>query len=102
MQGRLGCAGITEADLLETNTIAGHAAGLATPLAILPGSTLIGMAPFAAIAEAWHQPLPNHVQQRAGQVIYLELRHPLNKLAKKYPSTTIAIDQREPLYPCKQ
>lgn len=32
---------------------AGHVVGLATPLAILPGSTLIGMAPFAALAETY-------------------------------------------------
>jgi hypothetical protein len=34
---------------------AGHVVGLATPLVILPGSTLIGMAPFAALAETYLQ-----------------------------------------------
>jgi phage portal protein BeeE/predicted double-glycine peptidase len=34
---------------------AGHVAGLATPLAIVPGSTLIGMVPFVAIAETYLQ-----------------------------------------------
>jgi len=34
---------------------AGHVAGLATPLVVVPGSTLIGMAPFAAMAEIYLQ-----------------------------------------------
>lgn len=34
---------------------AGHIAGLASPLVVLPGSTLIGMVPFAAMAEVYLQ-----------------------------------------------
>ena len=34
---------------------AGHVVGLATPLVVLPGSTLVGMAPFAAMAEVYLQ-----------------------------------------------
>lgn len=34
---------------------AGHVVGLATPLVVLPGSTLIGMAPFAAMSEIYLQ-----------------------------------------------
>jgi hypothetical protein len=34
---------------------AGHVVGLATPLALVPGSTLLGMVPFAAMAEVYLQ-----------------------------------------------
>lgn len=34
---------------------AGHVVGLATPLVVLPGSTIIGMAPFAVLAEVYLQ-----------------------------------------------
>lgn len=46
---------------------AGHVVGLATPLVVLPGSTVIGMAPFAAMAE-----------------IYLQAKKGIGKLLGKY------------------
>lgn len=44
--------------------VGGHVLGLATPLAVIPGSTLVGMAPFAAMAEVYLQ-ASNALHQKA-------------------------------------
>ena len=46
---------------------AGHVLGLASPLAVVPGSTMLGMVPFAALAEVYLQAKRGVAKLREGE-----------------------------------